>query len=206
MLLVLTSTLHLLYRERLAANMQHVTEHPEEVSKVKGLQRQVREVQTIMENNIQIVRPPCCAGGQRLLSWQAVCAEQQAQLRAACQRYRADPGRVSGRLLLQALARTERLEDLQARTDDLRASAGDFRRTNVALRRKMYWQNKKWWLIIIFLVIIVRPAAVLQLLWDAELWAPAVTWLCEPLMVRTAVQVLLVIFLSICFSGGNCFK
>ena len=38
--------------------MQYVTEHPEEMSKVKGLQRQVKEVQTIMENNIQIVRPP----------------------------------------------------------------------------------------------------------------------------------------------------
>ena len=61
----------------------------------------------------------------------------------------------------QALARTERLEDLQARTDDLRTSAGDFRRTNVALRRKMYWQNKKWWLIIIFLII-VSPATALS--------------------------------------------
>ena len=40
--------------------MQYVTEHPEEVSKVKGLQRQVKEVQTIMENNIQIVRPSSC--------------------------------------------------------------------------------------------------------------------------------------------------
>ena len=37
--------------------MQYVVEHPEEMSKVKGLQRQVKEVQTIMENNIQIVRP-----------------------------------------------------------------------------------------------------------------------------------------------------
>ena len=45
--------------------MQYVTEHPEEVSKVKGLQRQVKEVQTIMENNIQIVRPCHC-----LLLWQ----------------------------------------------------------------------------------------------------------------------------------------
>ena len=37
--------------------MQYVVEHPEEMSKVKGLQRQVKEVQTIMENNIQIVCP-----------------------------------------------------------------------------------------------------------------------------------------------------
>ena len=39
--------------------MQYVVELPEELSKVKGLQWQVREVQTIMENNIQIVCPPC---------------------------------------------------------------------------------------------------------------------------------------------------
>ena len=77
-----------------------------------------------------------------------------------------------GLCAVQALARTERLEDLQARTDDLNTSANDFRRTNVALRRKMYWQNKKWWFIIFFLIIII----------------------------------LLVIFLSVCFTGGNCFK
>ena len=64
------------------------------------------------------------------------------------------------------------MEDLQARTDDLNTSANEFRRTNVALRRKMYWQNKKWWFIIFFLIIII----------------------------------LLVIFLSVCFTGGNCFK
>ena len=45
-------------RDRLAGIMQCVGEHPEELSKVKSLQRQVREVQTIMENNIQIVRLP----------------------------------------------------------------------------------------------------------------------------------------------------
>ena len=101
---------------------------------------------------------------------------------------------------MQALARTERLEDLQARTDDLRASAGDFRRTNVALRRKMYWQNKKWWLIIIFLIIVSLLAAG-PLLCSAEQphLADLTAFLCSQI-------VLLVIFLSICFSGGNCFK
>ena len=36
--------------------MDYVMEHPEEASKIKGLQRQVREVQEVMENNIQQVR------------------------------------------------------------------------------------------------------------------------------------------------------
>ena len=59
-------------RDRLAGIMQYVVEHPEEMSKVKGLQRQVKEVQTIMENNIQIVRP-------RKLSRMAVLHAEQPQ-------------------------------------------------------------------------------------------------------------------------------
>ena len=37
--------------------MEYMMEHPEEASKVKGLQRQVQEVQEIMKNNIEQVSP-----------------------------------------------------------------------------------------------------------------------------------------------------
>jgi vesicle-associated membrane protein 72 len=73
---------------------------------------------------------------------------------------------------MQVLARGERIENLVDKTDTLRFQADRFHRTGVALRRKMWWNNKKMWLIIIALVLVLA----------------------------------LVIFLSVCFSGGNCFK
>lgn len=35
--------------------MDFLMEHPEETSRIKGLQRQVRDVQTVMQNNIDQV-------------------------------------------------------------------------------------------------------------------------------------------------------
>ena len=43
-------------RPFLQGRMAHTMEHPEEASKLQGLQRQVREVQQVMENNITQVR------------------------------------------------------------------------------------------------------------------------------------------------------
>eukprot|EP00884_Botryococcus_braunii_P011174 jgi/Botrbrau1/20057/Bobra.200_1s0062.2 len=110
---------------RLKYHMDYCASHPEELSKVAGLQKKVEEVKGIMVDNIE-----------------------------------------------QVLARGERIENLVDKTDTLRFQADRFHRTGVALRRKMWWNNKKMWLIIILLVLILA----------------------------------LVIFLSICFSGGNCFK
>ena len=43
-------------RPFLQGKMAHTMAHPEEASKVRGLQRQVKEVQQVMENNITQVR------------------------------------------------------------------------------------------------------------------------------------------------------
>lgn len=105
--------------------MDFLMEHPEETSRIKGLQRQVRDVQTVMQNNID-----------------------------------------------QVLNRGEKLDNLVVKTDELRHNADQFKKTGVQLRKKMYWQNKKWWCIIILVLIIIA----------------------------------VIIFISVCFSGGNCIK
>ncbi|EIE23900.1 R-SNARE protein, VAMP72-family [Coccomyxa subellipsoidea C-169] len=110
---------------RLKYHMDYCMEHPEELSKVAGLQKKVDEVKNVMVDNIE-----------------------------------------------QVLARGERIENLVDKTDNLRNQADRFHRTGVALRRKMWWQHKKMWLIVILIILILA----------------------------------LVIFLSVCFSGGNCFK
>lgn len=110
---------------RLHAAADHVAAHPDEASRVAGLQAQVDAVKAVMVDNIERV-----------------------------------------------LARGERVEALVDKTDDLRAQAGRFQRTGAALRRKMWWNNVKVWVLVALLL----------------------------------GALALVIFLSVCFSGGNCFK
>ena len=166
---------------------------------MKGLQRQVREVQTIMENNIQIVCPPhelpriATLHARDLQVSAPILREVLPALRRCRCRYagrkhtdkppwllRCDvQARVCRRPALRLTFKVLRrlwqgwsVQDLQDRTADMNTSADEFRRKTVALRRRMYWQNKNWWIIVFFLIIIV----------------------------------LLIIFLSVCFKGGNCFK
>ena len=75
-------------------------------------------------------------------------------------------------LLAQVLARGERIDRLMDQSEGLRNSADRFHRVGQALRRKMWWQNKKMWLIAIVILLVL----------------------------------IFIIFLSVCFSGGNCFK
>lgn len=75
-------------------------------------------------------------------------------------------------MLVQVLARGERIDRLMDQSEGLRNSADRFHRVGQALRRKMWWQNKKMWLIAIVILLVL----------------------------------IFIIFLSVCFSGGNCFK
>ena len=59
---------------------------------------------------------------------------------------------------VQVLQRGERLDILTTKTAQLRHNAGEFRRTGVQLRKKMYWQNKKWWCILFIVILIVLVA------------------------------------------------
>jgi vesicle-associated membrane protein 72 len=110
---------------RMKYHMDYCQEHPEELSKVAGLQKSVEEVKGIMVDNIE-----------------------------------------------QVLLRGENLENLVDKTDNLRFQADKFHKTGVAIRRKMWWQHKKMIGVVILIILILA----------------------------------LVIFLSVCFSGGNCFK
>lgn len=110
---------------RMKYHMDYCMEHPEELSKVAGLQKKVDEVKGIMVDNIE-----------------------------------------------QVLARGERIENLVDKTDNLAFQADRFHKTGVAIRRKMWWQHKKMILVVVLILLILA----------------------------------LVIFLSVCFSGGNCFK
>jgi len=108
---------------------------------------------------------------------------------------------VCPRLLSQVLARGERIETLVDKTDDLRTQADRFQRTGAALRR---WagggrgagratltpkpSNTP-----------PTPARPPRKMWwnNVKLWA---------LLALLLAALALVIFLSVCFRGGNCFK
>lgn len=53
------------------------------------------------------------------------------------------------------MARGERIENLVDKTDNLRFQADRFHKTGVAIRRKMWWQNKKMILVIILILLIL---------------------------------------------------
>ena len=55
----------------------------------------------------------------------------------------------------KVVARGERLEDLNERTEELNAHAGEFKVVSTALRKKLCWQNVRYRCIIIIIVIVI---------------------------------------------------
>lgn len=55
----------------------------------------------------------------------------------------------------KVIERGEKLEDLNERTENLNARAGEFQFVSKALYRKVWWQNVRYWVVIIIIVIVI---------------------------------------------------
>ena len=82
------------------------------------------------------------------------------------QRLRDDVEEVKGQMVQnidKVIERGERLDDLNERTENLNARAGEFQTVSTRLKRKLWWQNVKLWIILIIIVLVILAVIIVAI-------------------------------------------
>ena len=81
-------------------------------------------------------------------------------------RLRDDVEEVKGQMVQnidKVIERGERLDDLNERTENLNARAGEFQTVSTRLKRKLWWQNVKLWIILIIIVLVILAVIIVAI-------------------------------------------
>jgi len=63
----------------------------------------------------------------------------------------------------KVIDRGEKLDDINERTENLKARAGEFQTVSTRLKRKLWWQNVKLWIILIVIIVVILAVIIIAI-------------------------------------------